>query len=159
MGFALSEMTVTSHAFSHGGIIPKKHTQEGENTSPALAWSGAPEDTRAFAVVCHDPDAPLVTPGGHYGFVHWALYGIPGSEGALPEGVKDFTRGKNETGELGYTGPMPPKGHGVHNYFFWVMALKEPVELPQGLSMWELFAEIEPHVLGMNRLLGVYERT
>lgn len=73
MGFALSQMEVRSDSFATGGAIPQRHTQEGDDVSPALSWSGAPEDAKAFAVICHDPDAPLVNPGS-YGFVHWVLY-------------------------------------------------------------------------------------
>lgn len=158
MGFALSDMKLTSSAFQDRGAIPEKHTQEGDNLSPPLAWSGAPEGTKAFAVVCHDPDAPLITPKGHYGYVHWVLYGIPGSVTSLPEGTQEYTAGRNETGEVGYTGPMPPNGHGLHHYFFWVIALDRDVDLSPGLTLWELLAKIEPHALAMNRLVGTYQR-
>jgi Raf kinase inhibitor-like YbhB/YbcL family protein len=157
MGFALSEMKLTSTAFAAGGAIPRKHTGEGEDVSPALAWSDAPKGARSFAVICHDPDAPLVTPG-HYGFVHWVLYGIPGSVHALPEGVDDYTAGRNDFGATGYGGPMPPEGHGPHHYFFWVLALDAEPELEPGLDLWTLLEKIEPHVIGMNRLVGLYER-
>ena len=86
MGFALSDMTLTSSAFEDGGPIPTRHTGEGEDVSPAFSWTEAPEGTRSFALICHDPDAPLVSPGT-YGFVHWVLYGIPGSATELPEGT------------------------------------------------------------------------
>ena len=101
MGFALSDMTLTSTAFDAGGPIPKKHTGEAEDVSPALSWSGAPEGTKSFALICHDPDAPLVKPGT-YGFVHWALYGIPGSATGLVEGAGDFVQGNNDFGSSGY---------------------------------------------------------
>ena len=68
MGFALSDMQLTSTAFDQAGAIPSKHTGEGVDTSPALSWSNAPKATKAFAVICHDPDAPLVSPAGTYGF-------------------------------------------------------------------------------------------
>ncbi|RMF08000.1 MAG: YbhB/YbcL family Raf kinase inhibitor-like protein [Alphaproteobacteria bacterium] len=158
MGFALSDMVVTSGAFGAHGAIPAKHTGEGKDVSPALAWSNAPDGTRAFAVICHDPDAPLVTPRGDYGFVHWVLYNIPGSVNALAEGTTDFTAGKNDFGNTGYGGPMPPEGHGLHHYYFWVLALDRDVKLEPGLTMAELLARIEPHIIGMNRLVGTYQR-
>ena len=157
MGFALSDMQLTSPAFETGGAIPKKHTGEGEDVSPALAWRGAPAEAKAFACICHDPDAPLVSPGT-YGFVHWVLYGIPGSVTELPEGSDDYVKGLNNFGNAGYGGPMPPEGHGTHHYFFWLLALDAKPDLPAGLSMWELLEKIEPNVIGANRLVGTYAR-
>ncbi len=157
MGFALSDMTLSSPAFGPGGDIPGKHTGEGEDVSPALAWSKAPGNTKSFALICHDPDAPLVTPGT-YGFVHWVLYNIPASVTELPEGTTDYTAGSNDMGNSSYNGPMPPQGHGVHNYYFWLLALDEETQLEPGLSMWSLLERIEPHVIGMNRLVGAYSR-
>ncbi|HEX7038173.1 MAG TPA: YbhB/YbcL family Raf kinase inhibitor-like protein [Pseudomonadales bacterium] len=157
MGFALSSMQLTSSAFRTGGAIPRKHTGEGDDVSPPLAWSGAPEKTRSFALVCHDPDAPLVTPG-HYGFVHWVLYNIPASVKELPEAVDAYTSGRNDFGKTGYGGPMPPEGHGTHHYFFWLLALDKELDLPAGLTLWELLEKVEPNVVGMNRLVGTYQR-
>ena len=157
MGFALSSMQLTSSAFRTGGAIPRKHTGEGEDVSPPLAWSGAPENTKSFALICHDPDAPLVTPG-HYGFVHWVLYNIPASVNELPEGVDAHTSGRTDFGKTGYGGPMPPEGHGTHHYFFWLLALDKELDLPAGLTLWELLEKIEPNVIGMNRLVGTYQR-
>lgn len=158
MGFALSEITLTSSAFTDGGAIPAKYTGEGEDVSPALSWRNAPEGTQAFAVVCHDPDAPLIGPRGTYGFVHWVLYNIPGDVTELPEGVSAYTTGQTDFGKTGYGGPMPPEGHGVHRYYFWVLALNANTQFEPGLSLWELLERIEPNVIGMNRLVGSYER-
>jgi Raf kinase inhibitor-like YbhB/YbcL family protein len=158
VGFALSEMQLTSPAFDAGGAIPSKHTGEGVDVSPAFAWSGAPDGAAAFAIVCHDPDAPLVTPG-HYGYVHWVLYNIPGSVTELPEGVDAYTSGKNDFGNTGYGGPMPPEGHGLHHYFFWILALDTDAELPAGLTLWELLERVESNVVAMNRLVGTYTRS
>ncbi len=158
MGFALSDIQLSSTAFEHGGSIPTKHTGEGEDVSPALSWDNAPDGTRAFAVICHDPDAPLVTSQGTYGFVHWVLYNIPGTTTSLVEGCDQFTHGRNDFGKQGYGGPMPPNGHGQHRYYFWVLALKDDTELNSGLTMGELLARIEPQLIGMNRLCGVYQR-
>lgn len=158
MGFALSDMQLSSSAFTNGGAIPSKHTGEGDDVSPELSWTNAPENTQSFAIVCHDPDAPLLKPTG-YGYVHWVLYGIPGDVSALPEDNSSFTQGQNDFGTTGYGGPMPPPGHGVHNYFFWVLALDSSPDLPAGLTMLELFEAIEPNVIGMNRLVGTYQRS
>ena len=158
MGFALSDMQLTSSAFEAGGPIPSKFTGEGEDVSPALSWSGAPDGTRAFAVICHDPDAPLVTPAGTYGFVHWVLYNISASVNGLSEACADFTNGMNDFGNQAHGGPMPPNGHGTHHYYYWILALGDSVELDPGLTMWQLLEHIEPGLLGMNRLIGTYER-
>lgn len=157
MGFALSDMQLTSPSFATGSAIPKKHTGEGDDVSPTLNWSNAPAETKSFAVICHDPDAPLASKGS-YGFVHWVLYNIPASVNSLEEDNKEYTSGKTDFGKPGYGGPMPPNGHGKHHYFFWVLALDAELNLEEGLTLWELMERIEPHVIGMNRLVGTYER-
>ena len=157
MGFAISDMQLSSTAFADGERIPARHTGESDDVSPALSWTDEPEGTEAFALICHDPDAPLIKPAT-YGFVHWVLYGIPGSVNELPEGMSDFTCGVNDFGTRMYGGPMPPEGHGTHHYFFWLFALGNEVDLDAGLNMWELLEKIEPAVIGMNRLVGTYSR-
>lgn len=157
MGFALSTMQLTSAAFEHHGKIPAKYTGEGVDVSPPLAWTGAPDGTQAFAVICHDPDAPLVKPG-MYGFVHWVLYNVPATTTNLVEGTGEGTQGATDFGKTGYGGPMPPEGHGTHHYFFWVLALDQTLDLESGLTLGQLLERVEPHVLGMNRLVGTYKR-
>ena len=157
MGFALSDMQVTSSAFVNGERIPTRHTGEGEDTSPPLQWTGAPDGAKEFALICHDPDAPLIKPAS-YGFVHWVLYGIPGTTTGLAEGQTEFTCGVNDFGNEAYGGPMPPAGHGVHHYFFWLMALDAAAGLEPGLTLWQFLEKVEPHVIGMNRLVGTYSR-
>lgn len=158
MGFALSSMELSSSAFDQGGTIPQRHTGEGEDVSPALEWSDAPDGVGGYAVICHDPDAPLVTVKGTYGFVHWVLYNIPAGIGSLDEGTEQYTCGRNDFGKESYGGPMPPNGHGRHQYYFWVLALDQDLSLEKGLTMWQLLERIEPNLVGMNRLVGVYER-
>ncbi len=158
MGFALSNMQLNSSAFKQGGAIPSQHTGEGADTSPDLTWTDAPEGTQGFAIICHDPDAPLVSAQGTYGFVHWVLYNIPSTVTSLTEGTTEYTSGKSDFGKQGYGGPMPPNGHGIHQYYFWVLALDTAVELEEGLSMGQLLERIEPNLVGMNRLVGTYQR-
>jgi Raf kinase inhibitor-like YbhB/YbcL family protein len=157
MGFALSDMQVTSPAFESRGPIPQRNAADGDDRSPELAWSGVPDGTKSFAVICHDPDAPLVKPGT-YGFVHWVLYNLPASTTRVAEGTDEGTVGGNDFGNQGYGGPLPPEGHGVHHYFFWVIALDRELDLEPGLTLWQFFERAEPHILGMNRIVGTYER-
>ncbi len=157
MGFALSPMQLTSTSFTAKGPIPGKYAYATGNTSPALSWSDAPEGTKSFAVICHDPDAPLISPGT-YGFVHWVLYNLPASTSSLDENTTQGTAGNNDFGEKSWGGPMPPVGHGEHHYFFWLLALDTDETLPEGLTLWEFLAKVEPHVIGANRLMGTYQR-
>ncbi|AJQ93861.1 YbhB/YbcL family Raf kinase inhibitor-like protein [Gynuella sunshinyii] len=158
MGFALSTMQLQSDAFDNGGKIPAKHTGEAENVSPSLSWKNSPDGTNGYAVICHDPDAPLISRGGSYGFVHWVLYNIPADVTHLEEATDQFTQGVHDAGNTGYTGPMPPNGHGLHHYYFWVIALKDAPKLPAGLTLWQLLDAVEPYAIGMNRLVGTYQR-
>jgi phosphatidylethanolamine-binding protein (PEBP) family uncharacterized protein len=61
----VTEFTLSSEAFAHGDEIPRRHTCEGEDISPALSWSDPPAETRALALIVDDPDAPRGT------FTHW----------------------------------------------------------------------------------------
>lgn len=157
MGSALSNLQLNSPAFQSCDRIPLKHSGEGENVSPHLEWINVPEETRSFALICHDPDGPRISQG-FYGFVHWIVYNIPGSATELPEGTKVYTSGLNGANTEGYRGPRPPEGHGTHHYYFWLFTLNEVLDLEPRLTLRELLERIEPCVIGMNRLVGTYER-
>jgi Raf kinase inhibitor-like YbhB/YbcL family protein len=105
----VADLRISSPAFDAHSRIPERHTADGEDVSPPVAWSGVPYGTKAFAIVVHDPDAPLVD-----GFTHWVAYGIPGDASGLPEGGGDAVSGTNSFGNAGYGGPAPPPGHGPH---------------------------------------------
>ena len=149
---SVQDLSIRSEAFEGHGTIPERHTTDGEDVSPALRWSGAPDGTQSFAVVCHDPDAPLVD-----GFTHWLAYNIAGDAEGLPEGGEGATNGVNSTGNEGYMGPAPPEGHGPHHYYFWVYALDEDLGLEPGLDRRTLLDRIEDHVIEQARTIGVYE--
>ena len=149
----VAELRIKSPAFDGHKRIPERHTGDGEDVSPALEWTGAPEGTQSFAVVVHDPDAPLVD-----GFTHWVAYGIPGDASGLPEGAQDgLVQGTHSMGERGYMGPAPPPGHGPHHYYFWVYALDDDLELEPGLDRRTLLDRIEDHVIEQARVIGTYE--
>jgi Raf kinase inhibitor-like YbhB/YbcL family protein len=148
----VADLRISSPAFDGHGRIPERHTSDGEDVSPPLRWDGAPSDTQSFAVVVHDPDAPLLD-----GFTHWVAYGISADTKELQEGTDNLTHGLNSLGNEGYNGPAPPPGHGVHHYYFWVYALDTDLTLPAGLDRSALFEQIEDHVIEQARTIGTYE--
>jgi Raf kinase inhibitor-like YbhB/YbcL family protein len=148
----VADLKLSSPAFKHHGAIPVKHASDGEDVAPELSWSGVPDGTEAFAIVVHDPDAPLVD-----GFTHWVAYGIAGDATGLPEGGGEVTDGVNSLGEPGYKGPAPPPGHGTHHYYFWIYALDKDLDLPPGLDRRALLERIEDHVIEQARLVGTYK--
>jgi Raf kinase inhibitor-like YbhB/YbcL family protein len=156
-------ITLTSPAFKNNERIPAKHTGEGADVSPPLEWANAPDGTKSFALVCDDPDAPVGT------WDHWVIWNIPADRKGLPEGVaKTETvpdlggarQGKNSwpDGRVGYSGPMPPKGHGNHHYIFRIYALDQGLDLKAGSNKKALEAAMKGHILGEGRLVGLYSR-
>ena len=144
-------------AFGEGLPIPRDFTADGRDVSPALAWSGAPEETRGFALICEDPDAPR----GNW--VHWVLYDVPPETAGLPEGVPPDDRppglgahGRNDFGNPGYGGPAPPRG--THRYFFRLYALDRALGLAPGATAAELRRAMAGHVLAETSRMGTYSR-
>jgi len=155
-------ITITSKAFEPGSPIPVDHTVDGRDRSPPLAWSGVPAGAVELALVCDDPDAPTPSP-----WVHWVIYDMPAGTTSLPEGVPANKRldeppgahhGLNSWSEIGYRGPAPPPGHGVHHYAFTLYALDTDLDLMPGLTRDELLGTIGDHVLATGRLIGTYQR-
>lgn len=153
MNFALS-----STAFQNGEPIPSRYTGDGPDASPPLAWSDVPEGTKAFTLICDDPDAP----GGTW--VHWVLYDIPAETASLEEGVarKDVVLGSGRQGRTDfkrnqYNGPAPPPGK-PHRYFFKLYALDQATGLAPGQRKEAVLAAIKGHVLGEAELMGTYQR-
>lgn len=156
---------LTSGAFAEGQAIPRKHTGEGEDHSPPLAWENPPAGTQEFALVCDDPDAPTPEP-----WVHWVIYAIPADARSLPEGFANppqlekpvaAKQGKNSWPAgvtVGYRGPMPPPGHGTHHYHFTLYALDTRLDLAPSATKAELLRAMKGHVLAEAKLIGTYER-
>lgn len=150
-------LQLSSTAFPSGGDIPVKYTCDGNDVSPALSWSDAPKDTKNFALIMDDPDAPSGT------FTHWVLYAIPEKTQQLPEGVPtdeqtNFGRqGRSGFGRTGYGGPCPPPGR-PHRYFFKLYALNVEVNLKPGASRNELETAMKGHVIAHTELMGRYQR-
>lgn len=154
MDLYIKNLRIVSPAFNSLERIPKRYTSDGEHISPPLEWSGLPPRTQQLALICHDPDAPLVR-----GFTHWVMYGIEPDISQLVEAVgSKFIEGKNSAEKLGYTGPISPVGHGLHHYYFWLYALNKKLDLKAGLNREQLLDAIAPCVIEQARLVGIYER-
>jgi Raf kinase inhibitor-like YbhB/YbcL family protein len=148
----MAEFALESSAFEHAQAIPSRHSCEGEDVSPPLRWSNAPEGTRSLALVVDDPDAP----GGV--FTHWIAWALdPAAEG-LAEGEPAPREGHNDFGTRGYRGPCPPPGHGRHRYVFRLYALDAEPELAAAATKAQVEQAIAGHVLTTAELVGTYER-
>jgi Raf kinase inhibitor-like YbhB/YbcL family protein len=151
-----SGLTLTSPAFSDGGIIPARYTCDGADESPPLTWSGAPEGTQGFALIVHDLDALRGD------FTHWVVFEIPAGVCEFPDGaapIQTSLEGNNDAGKMGYHGPCPPPGHGPHRYIFELYALDvHHTGLGEAASRQEVEEKIRQHVLARATLTGVYER-
>ena len=145
-----------SSAFSDGGWIPELHSCQGADISPSLEWSGAPAETRSFALLVEDPDAPAGV------WCHWLLYDIGARITALSQGFKPSSlgvSGTNDFGKPGYGGPCPPRGHGAHRYFFRLSALNvETLGLAAGSKRADLLRVLKGHVLAEAQYMGRFER-
>lgn len=153
-------MKLTSPAFVDGGLIPVQHTCDGEDVSPALAWSGVPAGTKSFALICDDPDAPGKP------WVHWVAYCIPGETHSLPEGLPtlktlrqhgSMEQGVNDFKRIGYGGPCPPPGK-PHRYYFKLFALNTPPEVGPGATKAEVERAMAGKVVDQAQLMGTYQR-
>ena len=146
-----------STAFAAGEKIPRKYTCDGDDISPPLQWSDAPQNTQSFALISDDPDAPVGT------WVHWVLYNVPGTSTSLPEAVPkqdelpDGSRhGRSSWGRSAYGGPCPPGG--THRYFFKLYALDTVLDLAAGAGKEQLLQAMEGHILAQTELMGLYSR-
>jgi len=158
----MQELTIRSDAFANNEVIPRKYTGDGQDLSPPLTWSDLPEGTRELALIVDDPDAPTPEP-----WVHWVIYKISPDAPGLPEGISasqpvsapaGALQGSNSWGNIGYGGPAPPRGHGVHHYHFKLAALDIELDLDAGANKQALLNAMRGHVLARGELVGTYQR-
>jgi len=154
-------LTLSSAAIPPNGVIPARHTCDGQDRSPPLAWSGVPANTKSLVLIVDDPDAPDPA-APKMTWVHWLLYNLPPETTGLPEGVanKDLPagtrQGVNDWQRTGYGGPCPPIGR--HHYFHKLYALD--VVLPDLKQPTKAVLEkaMQGHILAHAELIGVYQR-
>jgi Raf kinase inhibitor-like YbhB/YbcL family protein len=148
-----SAMELSSADFAAGGAIPQAFTCQGLDTSPELAWKGAPPGTKSLALTVIDIDAPRGN------FIHWLVYNIPPKAsgiprgGPLPAGAKE---GANDFGKRAWGGPCPPPGKS-HRYVFTLYALDTP-RVEGGGSPNEAVSRIKAHALATAQVTGRFQR-
>lgn len=149
-GRADNEMLARPYA----GRNPANPNCVGENVSPALAWTRAPEGTKSFAIVMDDQAGRA-----GLGVNHWTAYGVPASLSGLAEGEasapsKNFVFGRNTLGANVYLGPCPPRGNAPQHYVYTLIATSLAADaLPPGLTKSELLEALKGKTLGAASLV------
>src|SRR5207237_9204245 len=170
---AAAPFALTSTTFKDGTRMPVKVANKnqpganpnpncvGENVSPELSWSGAPEGTKSFALTMVDPEGR-----GGLGVFHWVAYGIPANvtsfaEGEVSKTSDKYVGGKSTQGVANYSGPCTPPGS-PHHYTSRIIATDlDPKELAPGMTLPELEAKLGPpgqpsHAKGAAGLVGLF---
>jgi Raf kinase inhibitor-like YbhB/YbcL family protein len=151
--------TLRTPAFDSGGSVPRRYTCDGADVSPALAVGGVPGDAASLALVVDDPDAD--------GFTHWLCWNLPPGVETIPaerprertlDSPEGAIQGTNGFGEIGYLGPCPPEGDGVHTYRFSLAALSTTLDLDPGAEREAFDAALGDAEIARARLTGTYER-
>lgn len=154
-------LQLLSPSFMQKADIPSRHTCDGQNVSPELAWEGVPNACKSLALIVDDPDAPDPA-APQTTWVHWLLYNIPAQVSGIKEGMTTNNlpagtlQGVNDWHKTGYGGPCPPVGQ--HRYFFKLYALD--IQLPDLNKPIKSILEraMQGHVLDQVILMGLYQR-
>lgn len=159
-GRAMS-LTLTSTSFPANGMIPARHTCDGQDVSPQLAWSDLPAETKSLVLIVDDPDAPDPR-APRMTWVHWLLYNLPPTAGGLAEGLAPgqlppgTLQGLNDWQRTGYGGPCPPIGK--HRYFYKLFALDSMLPDLHQPTRIALERAMKGHILATAELIGHYQR-
>lgn len=155
---ASARLLVTSSAFTNGGQLEDKYTQNGDNMSPSLAWTKGPLGTQSYVVLTEDAGV-----NRHDPIVHWVIYNVPSTTTELPQNIPtDATlengaeQGKNVRGAVGYIGPKPPVGQ-THPYHFEVFALNSHLSIdPAKADRQTVVNAMRNHVLTSGEIVVNY---
>lgn len=153
MSSVITQLRLTSSAFTDGGAIPRQYTCDGDNISPPLTWGPAPEGTGAWVLIVEDIDARA--------WIHWVVVNLPanvlslpeGASGSMPEGAVE---GGTDFGPATWGGPCPPSGE--HRYVFTLYALGEPLVLGAEIAATQIRSDMYGKVLAEASLTGIYRR-
>lgn len=158
-GFTLESASFGSNTTLGTTQVYNKGDCHGGNVSPELHWSGAPAGTKSFAVTLFDPDAR-----DGAGWWHWLLFDLDAKTKSLPAGAGSNASpggisGRNSFGDLGYSGPCPPRDDKPHRYVFTVYALRtEHLGLEAGADGDAVKKALTANSLSSTELQGQYGR-
>lgn len=152
---------ISSKNFKNNDTLPfnqlyKGYGCDGGNLSPQLSWQNPPQNTKSFALICHDPDAPKEN-----GWYHWIVINIPKNTNSFEEGQKidNSIQTLTDFETKGYGGACPPKGHGIHHYNFTIYALDvEKLNVKEDIKPKEMEEEILSHSIAKSTITALYER-
>jgi Raf kinase inhibitor-like YbhB/YbcL family protein len=114
--------------FAFGAPDPILHVRLAANHNPQLKWSGAPAQTRSFALICVDTDVPTkpddvnqegrVVPASlpRGKFYHWVMVDIPAGVSEIAAG--ECSDGIVAGGKKELRGPRGAR-QGVNDYTGW----------------------------------------
>ena len=152
---------LSSNDLKHNSVLPEAQVLNaygctGGNVSPQLSWQNPPSNTKSFAIICHDPDAPKQN-----GWYHWLVVNIPNNVNSIAQGEK--ISGSLETvtdfNTTGYGGACPPVGHGKHRYNFTVYALDaEKLDVTKDSKPKDVESKVMRHVIAKSTITALYER-
>jgi Raf kinase inhibitor-like YbhB/YbcL family protein len=154
-------LRMTSSSFEHETEIPSRHTCQGDDRSPPLAWTDVPHGTKSLALVVDDPDAPDPR-APRTTWVHWVVYDIPPTVTALPENASAVAmppgtrQGLNDWHATGYRGPCPPVGR--HRYIHKLYALDTVITDLGKVDKASLERAMKGHILAQATLIGTYAK-
>ena len=157
-------MFLESSAYRDGDTMPARfatpQVDGGAGASVPLTWGDAPTGTRSFVIemIDHHPVARE--------WLHWLVADVPDgqrmiAEGAsttqaMPEGALELP---NRAGRIGYGGPQPPVGSGIHDYEVTVFALDVPrLGVGPDATLEDVSKAMAGHILGRASLTGRFGR-
>lgn len=157
--------TLTSPGRADNDMLERKYASrnpgnpncDGDNVSPALAWTRAPADTRSYVLMVDDQAGR-----SGLGVSHWIAYGIPTAVAGFAEGEASapspkFVGGKNVAGAGTWFGPCPPRGDAPHHYVLTLVATSlEPTALAPGLTKPQVLDALQGKTLGAASLVLRY---
>jgi Raf kinase inhibitor-like YbhB/YbcL family protein len=156
-------LTLTTTAFTDGGIIPDKYTMAvtGDAVSPALAWDHVPDGTVSFVLTVRDPDTSVKRKTDEV--LHWLFFNIPATARALPEGIPaeaqrpdGAIQALNQKNKVGYMGMGAPAVGPYHHYLFALYALDTKLDLGPDATLPDVQNAMQGHILGKGVLIGLF---